>query len=65
MWKSRSQTPTRLLVAAAAGLLFALYLTYVEAYELKTWCILCLASQMVILLITVAAAVVRLRFARG
>ena len=65
LWKSRSQTPTRLLVAAAAGLLFALYLTYVEAYELKTWCILCLASQLVIFLITVAAAVVKLRFARG
>ena len=65
LWKSRSQTPTRLLAAAAAGLLFALYLTYVEAYELKTWCILCLASLLVIFLITVAAAVVRLRFARG
>jgi vitamin-K-epoxide reductase (warfarin-sensitive) len=65
LWKSRSQTPTRLLAAAAAGLLFALYLTYVEAYELETWCILCLASLLVIFLLTVAAAIVKLRFARG
>jgi vitamin-K-epoxide reductase (warfarin-sensitive) len=63
--KSRSETPTRLLAAAAGGLLFALYLTYVEAYELKTWCMLCLASQLVIFLITVAAAVVKFRVARA
>lgn len=64
-WKSRSETPTRLLAVAVAGLLFALYLTYVEAYELKAWCILCLASQLVIFLITVAAAVVKFRVARA
>ena len=63
LWKSRSRTPTRLLAVAVAGLLFALYLTYVEAYELKAWCILCLASQLVIFLITVAAAVVKFRVA--
>src|SRR5215471_11433157 len=63
LWKSRSETPTRLLAVAVAGLLFALYLTYVEAYELKAWCILCLASQLVIFLITVAAAVVKFRVA--
>src|SRR5438309_3348289 len=32
-WKSRRETPNRLLVAAIAGLGFALYLTYIEAYE--------------------------------
>jgi uncharacterized membrane protein len=63
LWKSRSRTPTRLLAVAVAGLLLALYLTYVEAYELKAWCILCLASQLVIFLITVAAAVVKFRVA--
>lgn len=65
LWKSRPATPTRLLAAAAAGFVLALYLTYVEAYDLKTWCILCLGSQLVILLITVLSAVVKLRTARA
>ena len=34
-WKSRADTPNRLLGAAIAGLAFALYLTYVEAYVLR------------------------------
>lgn len=59
-WKSRPETPTRLLAASAAGFVFALYLTYVEAFDLKTWCILCLGSQLVILLITVLSAFVKL-----
>jgi vitamin-K-epoxide reductase (warfarin-sensitive) len=60
-WKWRAETPNRLLAAAIAGLIFALYLTYVEAYELKTWCILCLLSQALILLITVLAVAVKWR----
>jgi uncharacterized membrane protein len=59
--KSRAETPNRLLAASIAGLCFALYLTYIEAYELKTWCILCVASQTMIFLITVLAAMVKLR----
>lgn len=59
--KSRAKTPNRLLAASIAGLSVALYLTYIEAYELKTWCILCVASQALILLITVLAAIVKLR----
>jgi vitamin-K-epoxide reductase (warfarin-sensitive) len=62
--KSRPTTPNRLLAASIAGLGFALCLTYVEAYELKTWCILCVASQVMIFLITVVAAIVRLRSTR-
>jgi uncharacterized membrane protein len=62
-WNSRATTPNRLLAASIAGLGFALCLTYVEAYELKTWCILCVASQVMILLITVCAAIVKLRSA--
>jgi vitamin-K-epoxide reductase (warfarin-sensitive) len=54
--KSRPETPARLLVAASVGLVFALYLTYVEAHDLKTWCILCLGSQALIFLITALAA---------
>ena len=64
-WKSRVETPNRLLGAALAGLAFALYLTYVEAYELMTWCILCLASLAMISLISLLAIAVRLRGARA
>lgn len=64
-WNSRATTPKRLLAVSIAGLCFALYLTYVEAYELKTWCILCVASQVVIFLITVFAAIVKLRSAKA
>ena len=60
-WKSRPETPNRLLGAALAGLAFALYLTYVEAYVLETWCILCLLSLCLIFLISVLAILVKLR----
>lgn len=62
-WRSRSDTPNRLLGAAIAGLAFALYLTYVEAYVLTTWCILCLISLILIALICLLAAVVKVRSA--
>jgi vitamin-K-epoxide reductase (warfarin-sensitive) len=45
---SRSETSSWLLLASLAGLSFALYLTYIEAYKLETWCILCLSSQFLI-----------------
>jgi uncharacterized membrane protein len=64
-WKSRTETPNRLLGAAIAGLAFALYLTYVEAYVLETWCILCLTSLVLISLISLCAVVIRLRGARA
>ena len=54
-----NQTPTRLLLAAGAGLAFALYLTYVEAYVLTTWCILCLTSLALISLITVLVGILK------
>jgi vitamin-K-epoxide reductase (warfarin-sensitive) len=60
-YRSRAQTPFRLLIAAAAGLVFALYLTYVEAYVLMTWCVLCLTSLSMIFLISVLAGIVMLR----
>jgi vitamin-K-epoxide reductase (warfarin-sensitive) len=58
-WRSRGETPFRLLAASLAGLAFALYLTYIEAYQLVTWCILCLISLALIFLITVFAAIIR------
>ncbi len=60
-WKARSETPNRLLGAAIAGLAFALYLTYVEAYELMTWCILCLISLALISLVSLMAIAVKVR----
>jgi uncharacterized membrane protein len=60
-YRTRMQTPIRLLATSLAGLLFALYLTYVEGHMLETWCILCLSSLVLITLITVLAGVVKLR----
>jgi uncharacterized membrane protein len=60
-WRARADTPNRLLGAAISGLVFALYLTYIEAYVLETWCILCLCSLAMIFLISVLAVVVKLR----
>ncbi len=64
-WRSRPETPNRLLGAALVGLGFALYLTYVEAYELMTWCILCLASQVLIFGIAALSVIVKVRTAKA
>jgi vitamin-K-epoxide reductase (warfarin-sensitive) len=61
VYRSRPETPLRLLATAAAGLGFALYLTYVEGYVLDTWCILCLGSLALIATITGLAGVVKVR----
>jgi vitamin-K-epoxide reductase (warfarin-sensitive) len=61
VYRSRPQTPAWLLAAAAAGLAFALYLTYIEGYVLDTWCILCLTSLGAIAAITFLAGVVKAR----
>jgi vitamin-K-epoxide reductase (warfarin-sensitive) len=64
-WKSRVETRNCLFGAAVAGLAFALYLTYVEAYVLATWCILCLISLLLITLISVLAAVIKWKGGRA
>jgi uncharacterized membrane protein len=61
MYRSRPTTSTRLLAASAAGLVFALYLTYIEGYVLSTWCILCLSSLLIITAIAVLAGVAKVR----
>lgn len=61
IYRAHDETPLRLLVAALAGLAFALYLTYVEGYVLETWCILCLSSLALIAMITVLAGVLKVR----
>jgi len=52
VYRSKAETPAMLLTASVAGLSFALYLTYIEAFVLATWCILCLSSLTLIVLIT-------------
>jgi len=65
VYRWRRETPLRLLVAAMAGLGFALYLTYVEGYILGTWCILCLSSLALIAMIAVLAGVLKIRARRS
>jgi vitamin-K-epoxide reductase (warfarin-sensitive) len=60
IYRSSRQTPARLLAAAAAGLAFALYLTYIEGYVLETWCILCLTSLAAISAITLLAGILKM-----
>lgn len=57
MYRTKSETPLILLIASLLGLGFALYLTYIEAFVLATWCILCLSSLTLIFLITVSSSV--------
>jgi vitamin-K-epoxide reductase (warfarin-sensitive) len=66
-WRCHSsgQRPGWLFAASAAGLEFALYLTYVEAYVLATWCILCLCSLGVIAAIFLLAGVSLVRSRAG
>jgi vitamin-K-epoxide reductase (warfarin-sensitive) len=56
-YRHKAETPATLLGCSLAGLAFALYLTYIEAFVLATWCILCLSSLALISLITVLSAV--------
>lgn len=60
-YRSRAETPLRLLAASLAGLGFALYLTYVEGYVLGTWCVLCLSSLGMIAVIAILAGMVKAR----
>lgn len=53
VYRRKPETPSLLLLASGAGLAFALYLTYIEAFVLAVWCVLCLFSLAIISLITV------------
>jgi vitamin-K-epoxide reductase (warfarin-sensitive) len=63
--RARPETATRILLAALAGVVFALYLTYVEAFVLTTWCILCLISLALIAVITGLAVLLKLKSAQA
>jgi uncharacterized membrane protein len=58
IYRERRETPALLFGTAAAGLAFALYLTYIEARVLGVWCILCLSSLALITTTTMLAAVI-------
>jgi vitamin-K-epoxide reductase (warfarin-sensitive) len=58
VYRERRETPAMLFGAAAAGLAFALYLTYIEARVLGVWCILCLSSLALMTTTTMLAAVI-------
>src|SRR5271156_3710802 len=58
VYRERRETPGRLFGAAAAGLAFALYLTYIEGRVLGVWCILCLSSLALIATTTILAALI-------
>ena len=45
-----------LLVSAAVGLCYALYLTHIERDLLEVWCLYCVCSQAIIALLTLLAA---------
>ena len=57
LYRAKAEVSLMLLVASLAGLGFALYLTYVEAFVLAVWCILCLSSLALIAAITVLSSV--------
>jgi len=56
LYRSKTETPSRLAIASLAGLGFALYLTYIEGFVLAVWCILCLSSLAVIVSIAVLSS---------
>ena len=57
LYRAKTEVSRMLLVASLAGVGFALYLTYVEAFVLAVWCILCLSSLALIVAITVLSSV--------
>jgi vitamin-K-epoxide reductase (warfarin-sensitive) len=58
VYRGRRETPAMLFGGAAAGLAFALYLTYIEGQVLGVWCILCLSSLALISMITILTTVI-------
>jgi len=57
VYRARRDAASMLFGGAGAGLVFALYLTYIEARILGVWCILCLSSLALIAMITILSGV--------
>lgn len=43
-WRTRRLTASVRFAASTAGMAFALYLAYIEAYVIAVWCLLCIGS---------------------
>lgn len=56
VYRANRETRTLLLAASIAGLVFSLYLTYVEKFVLHAWCVLCLSSLLLILIEAILSA---------
>jgi uncharacterized membrane protein len=56
VYREKAETPALLVIVSAGGLGFALFLTYIEAYVLRAWCILCLTSLALIFASVVLSA---------
>jgi uncharacterized membrane protein len=65
LYRAKVNAPAMLLIASVAGLGFALYLTYIEAFVLVTWCISCLSSLILIFAITVLSSFLVIVSRRG
>jgi uncharacterized membrane protein len=65
VYRHRRTTPTLLFWSATSGLLFALYLTYIEGRVLGLWCILCLCSLCLIATITAISGFLLYDFRKG
>ncbi len=50
-----------LFAVSILGFVFSLYLTWIELFTLRTICILCVTSQLLILVITIAAGLLYFR----
>jgi uncharacterized membrane protein len=56
VYREKAETPAILIIVSAGGLGFAVFLTYIEAYVLRAWCILCLTSLALIFASVVLSA---------
>jgi vitamin-K-epoxide reductase (warfarin-sensitive) len=58
VYREKAETPLLLALASLGGLGFALRLAYIEAFVLNAWCLLCLGSLTLILVIAVLSGIV-------
>jgi uncharacterized membrane protein len=65
VYREKAETPVMLLIVSAAGLGFALRLTYIEGHVLGAWCILCLTSLTLISASAVLGAVLAVNSLRS
>jgi uncharacterized membrane protein len=65
LYRDKAETPAMLLFCSLSGLAFSLYLTWVEAQVLQTWCVLCVSSLGFILAISLLSGVELRRQLRG